>query len=228
MQFGKLAPLFLFSLALSSCGPNTPYGNYAFQMGKTSSSHIAVSMTLGKEEVKQENEVLGKSMTFTIEGKMGADGNEDEENFDVMDFLSSGLHANGYYSIGEKVKDDIKKLKIGINIKALEELFEIPITIGSDVVEEVVYSEISSKNVALYIPVSVDDLKFQLYWYGFDVRYEGTGDERHIVLKDSTPHPVSTHPTADEVKEVNKTYPADHEGTYFRDYHTLTLKLTKQ
>ena len=62
----------------------------------------------------------------------------------------------------------------------------------------------SQKEVNFYIPVSVTDLGFQLYWYLIEGK------------------PVGTHPTAEDVERIKQ------EKPNFRDFHVLQLGLTKQ
>ena len=93
--------------------------------------------------------------------------------------------------------------------------------LGPEDTSKFVYSTISKTTLTFNIPVGFDDLTFQLYWYGLDLANptsENPPDE----------HPAGTHPTATDVELINETYPASHDGKKFRDYHTLSLALTKK
>ena len=85
-----------------------------------------------------------------------------------------------------------------------------------------VYTTISRTTITFNLPVSMDDLKYQLYWYGLDLT--------NLDAEGLVEHEVGTHPTAEEVKYINETldYPGTHDGNTFRDYHTLSLALTKK
>ena len=86
------------------------------------------------------------------------------------------------------------------------------------------------------IPVGEIDAIYQLYWYGIDVVFT-SGDG--FKIKESTygVHEPGTHPTAEDVAEINKTYGTEHEDfatitglnlSTYRDYHTLGMGMVKR
>lgn len=84
-----------------------------------------------------------------------------------------------------------------------------------------VYTTINASTLTFNIPVSLNDLQFQLYWYGLDLsNLDATIDA----------HDVGTHPTQEDIKKINEElkYADNHDGKSFRDYHTLSLGLTKK
>ena len=84
-----------------------------------------------------------------------------------------------------------------------------------------VYSTISKTTLVFNIPVSMDDLFYQLYWYGLDL---------NDIEAEITAHPAGSHPTAEDIRYINEElhYSETHDDKTFRDYHTLSLSLTKK
>ena len=81
----------------------------------------------------------------------------------------------------------------------------------------------------IYIPVSLDDAYYQLYWYGTDIRIDIANFEFDIV--DVEPHPLGSHPTKEEIEAMQEQFKADHEGCMFktyRDFNQVTLGLIKK
>ena len=119
-------------------------------------------------------------------------------------------------------------LKIGISV--LGE-YEIP----QDITDGIFAASISSTTVNFYLPVSFDDLRFQLYWYGWDLSAENIGKaiasdeeiEDPIASVDGQ-HPLNVHPTKEQIDAINEHYPDSHDGELFRDYHVLKLGLIKK
>ena len=92
-------------------------------------------------------------------------------------------------------------------------------------------------SVSVTVPVSLTDLMFQLYWYGhdlFDILEEYPVKE----------HELGTHPTKEEVEEINKTYNSPDrlikhcdldalikykvlKEVAYRDFNQLTMSLKK-
>ena len=85
-----------------------------------------------------------------------------------------------------------------------------------------VYSTISKTTMVFNIPVSIEDLKYQLYWYGLDLT--------NLDAEGLVEHEVGSHPLEKDVEYINTVldYPGSHDGKSFRDYHTLSLALTKK
>ncbi len=88
--------------------------------------------------------------------------------------------------------------------------------------EKIVYSYINGTTLTFNIPVSMPDLQFQLYWYGLDIEHMDTVIDAHE---------IGTHPTEEDVRHINEDlkYPENHEDNVsFRDFHTLSLALSKK
>ena len=236
--------LLLCPLVLAGCGETNPDVLYSFQMGKQSGSHMTASITLKQEDYVAKEKTLGKKMVFFLQANMGATSASSEESLSseaitsasegvstiqdggifsdfedfLMDKLADGITLEGWYSIMEKTSDGRNRMPIGFDLGSLLPEVGESIPIEPDVIEKLVYCETDGASIYLSIPVSVADIVFQLYWYGFDL----TG------FADVTEHPVNTHPTADDIAEINKTYPETHGGQKYRDFHCISLGLKKQ
>lgn len=230
----RLLPIILMPLCLASCGGNSYAGTYAFQLGKTSGTHFGVTASVLEDKYidnpgTPEEKMLGYHINIKFDmGGAAASGT-------ILDELGlDNLLVPAYYNIGEKAENGDDEIKIGFKIKDLineeirkqyPEIEDFLPTIEPQQTEKVIYSTINSSSMTFYIPVGGDDLLFQLYWYGIDVcKVDGEYE-----IRESTSHKIGTHPTKEEIDAVNNAnYKDSHEGRTFRDYHTLTLKLTKQ
>ena len=244
-------PLILsLPLLLISCGGSAREQLYSFQMGKQSGAHMIASMTLRQEDYIADKQVLGKKMTFYIEAKMGkpssqastlfsedslsseaissasegtstvsssASSNPDFEDL-IMEVLSEGLTVHGWYSIKETLADGRQRMPIGFDIGSVFPEAGETYNLGPDVIEKLIFCETDGKTIYLSIPVSMNDVFFQLYWYGMDI----------INFEETTEHEINTHPTEADIAEINKTFPATHGGTVYRDFHCISLGLKKQ
>ena len=100
--------------------------------------------------------------------------------------------------------------------------------------------------VSIHIPVSIDDLYYQLYWYGTDVQIildlnaQEVSDiiqVRIVDLPQEKHHAFGTFPTKEEVAEINQTFKEDHKDCVwpfsdfyneYRVFHQIALGLTKK
>ena len=170
----------------------------------------------------------------------------DQRVFDKsLDNIFSGKKIPGYYSVGGPTEKDRNRLNLGLSIEEVASLFLdevkdfIPfeditqiISIDYAMTEKIIFSEIDKKSLYLTVPVSLDDFMFQLYWYGYDFQFDVLNDRYEMVKDPEGGHEVGTHPTQEEVDEINKTYPDNHVESEsskinYRDFHALTLGLKK-
>ena len=215
------------------CNKSTYAGIYSFQLGKTSGSHIGIFLHLDKEYYNAEKPELGQGYSLEVDlGSMDKEVvtdnletslEEDVANdLDLKDFV-----VNGYYTIGEKQKEGGKKLNLNVTSvgrdndddgKKEEAAFP------SELMDKFLYATISSESVEINIPVSLEDLAFQLYWYGYDINIL---DFSFDILPDDQHHEIGTHPTKDDVENINKTYKDSHLISY-RDFYNLKMGLNKK
>ena len=218
----------LFPLLLG-CSNNGYAGEYVFQMGKSKDTHMGVNLTLSKDYYDVED--ISKGQKFILDIDMMSSNDEsqtseeegEEEDFSFADLLAEMNPLEGYYVVDkqEKIYDE-KRLHIGINL--LGE-FEIPETIT----DLIFVANINSKEVNFFLPVSLEDLMLQIYWYGYelDIVKIISGESDDPLATPDGNHPVGSHPTKDDIERINKYYKDDH-GKPFRDYHVLKLGLTKK
>lgn len=156
---------------------------------------------------------------------------------------SPDVSVHGYYRMLELSLDDgstVNYLSMGISI--LDE-YEI----SPFIVEKIMYATYSDDAVTVVVPVSIKDLFYQLYWYGYRISSLSSLlnpvklPEENPLLKYNT---VGTKPTAEQAKDIaayQKKRQADakegiitnyEEGEeIYNDYfvyHTLSMGLNKR
>ena len=256
MKHKKLLFVFLLMFTfftLVSCNNKSYVGTYKFQLGKDKGTHFSISLVLTDEAVVKDGVEKGKKFSFNVSSKTDsstklASYNDPEPtttlepttttstattttepDFDELEReLLSDISVSGFYTIESSLTEKgNQRLHIGVTslkTKIFEDedfdLSETPI--DPEIIEKIILIEIGGNTATIKIPVSGDDLLYQLYWYGFDVNLD-TFDPL-----ESTPHPVGTHPTAADIEEINKTFPATHKNQKFRDYYTISMGLTKE
>lgn len=235
------------AFCMMSCSSSKYLGTYSFQMGKDKGTHLAAVMTLTGEEVlnpaSPNKEVLGNKFTFTADLQTGGDSSMANEIIDIIYQILGGEGKDcieGYYRIGDPIKDKQRLMRVGFVIdseiiQAIVELaktagYELPdgFSLSPDFIENIFYSSIDTKSIYMTIPVSMNDLMFQIYWYGYDIYVDDTIHIDH--LPETQRHYLGSHPTTEEVAYINAdpTYKAHHPETTFKDYHTLTVSLLKE
>ena len=257
MKKFKLFPFMLLPLMLSSCGSNKFIGTYSFQLGRDSGTHFGVYATTTKTTytyTDDEGQSIPLTGSYLMKLRLNLGGASLGGFFDSLNINDVTLRT--YYSLGKDLGGEKGHvLNFGFNIKEIiETIFPSEpdtdepsgITRDGDTPDEgegddpdtpipedyfditpqqtskFVYSTISKTTIVFNIPVSIEDLKYQLYWYGLDLT--------NLDAEGLVEHEVGTHPTTEEIKYINETldYPGSHDGNTFRDYHTLSLALTKK
>ena len=171
----------------------------------------------------------------------------DQSGTDIIaDEDDTVIAVGGYYYIADPVKDGGHEMRLNIELdfnsmiqvdesdeeeEKEENSDDYIIDIPDHLIESVVYATVYESEVKLAIPVSLEDLFYQLYWYGYDFNSE----TYEIVLEPVDGHPFGSHPTADEIQAINDAgFPDTHvnpftgEKMVFRDYNTVHLGLTKE
>ena len=225
MNYKKLLVLSSLFPLLASCANNSYYGTYSFQMGKDKDTHIAVSLELTKERYISSTDNQDKGEQFSISFDMKTSDVEDA----YSQILKEITPLKGYYNVDKKVKvDEGNLLNIGINL--LGE-YEVPQTIT----DAIFVANITGNTVNFFLPVSFEDLRYQLYWYGYDLSGEnimeaisGEEDIEDPIASIDGRHSLDIHPTKEEIAKINEHYPSTHDGDEFRDYHVLKLGLLKK
>ena len=153
----------------------------------------------------------------------------------IYDLLGDGEAVVGYYRVGDPLSGGGNQLHLGIDVdesfrEMLAGLLEIDkqtLELTPEMTEKIIYSTIAGKAINISIPVSLDDLMFQLYWYGYDFHTED--GSFHFDTLPAT-HTPGSHPTAEEVSAINEdpTFKAHHPNLKYRDYYTVTLGLIRQ
>lgn len=225
----------LCALSCSCAGQKSYAGTYVFQMGKEKSTHFAVSMQLFDEPRYSSNsessELIEKGKSFHLLFNAEMVSGSSDIMSTLLALFPDGINLDGYYRVGKEVDKGKNQLALGFilsEVGGTEVQNLIDMDVSSDAIERFVYSEITSTAIDLSIPVSWNDLMFQLYWYGYDFYLENKGtSEQKTSYREIEHHEVGTHPTAEDVAKIKENYLADHETDY-RDFHTITLGLTKQ
>lgn len=215
----KIGLLFTLTPLLFSCASSSPVGEYVFQMGKNKDTHIGISLRLTNENYDETNIEKGKKFELSI----------DMVTSDVEDTFSTLLKEltplTGYYSL-DKENQVYKETRLNIGLSILGES-EIP----KEVTDLIFVASINSNAVNFYLPVSMEDLSYQLYWYGYDLNIAkiltDDSDEDPLATPEGA-HPIGTHPTQEDIDLINQHYADDHSGTPYRDFHVLKLGLTKK
>lgn len=223
MNYKKLTVFLGLMPLLISCAGNSYYGEYTFQMGKNKDTHIAVSLQLTKEKYDVDNPEKGEKFYLGFDIKTS----DVEDGYATL--LKEVTPLIGYYQVDKAVKiDGGSQLKIGINL--LGE-YEVP----QSITDAIFVANITDTVVNFYLPVSFDDLRYQLYWYGWDLNVEnilaaftGEDETEDPIASVDGPHSLDVHPTKEEIDAINEHYPDAHDGELFRDYHVLKLGLTKK
>ena len=203
---------------LLSCANSSPVGQYVFQMGKNKDAHISVSLNLTNENYDETNIEKGKKFDLAID--MVTSDVEDE----FSNLLKEFTPISGYYTVDKENKVYKEtRLRVGLNLLGS---VEIP----KEITDLIFVASITPTLVNFYIPVSFEDLTFQLYWYGYDLNIAKMLEEESSADPLATPegaHPIGSHPTQADIDLINQHYSNDHTGVY-RDFHVLKLGLTKK
>ncbi|MBO4285947.1 MAG: hypothetical protein J5880_01280 [Bacilli bacterium] len=213
----------LAALSLTSCGKESYYGTYQFQMGKKTDAHIGIYMDLTGDNIEVELDGEKTNMEkFNLKLSI-PDQTTPEENASLvgglLTFFEDGLFG-GYkiQYIQEKDENhltlvpviDLNKLMEFVAEKTGEEVSssseesssQEEFVIPSDFIDDVLIATYKGEKIDVTVPVSLNDLMFQLYWYGFDI-FDPT--EEYPLEK----HEKGTHPTEEDIKKINETFNSD-------------------
>lgn len=203
--------LIVASMALASCGNSSIAGTYAFQLGRDGGTHFGIFLYLTDNLFKQTSN-KSFSISFDLGGNnMSALGFDTDDPFakNVLDefTVNGNLALDGYYSrSGRKDKNGGEILTFGLDFKEIYEKLdrayektyteELPVDEESfvnlfkeGIISQLLYASYTTETVNVYIPVSIEDAYYQLYWYGYDVKIKSLPS---IFTDDTTPNPLRT------------------------------------
>lgn len=261
MNLFKKSALFISLVPLLvSCGTNSIAGRYGFQMGKEKGTHFGLFVTLTDKytTIESEPEKTNFYKLCELSGTISSsDGSSAMAN--IVTIIGTILGQEGdmftvpayYYKSGKVTKTGEEEIKIGIDFSFIKNIFDTSETeepsditfpeLKPEMIEKLIYTTYNGNVLTLNIPVSQNDILYQLYWYGIDLAYN---EEQGLYTTESSygVHEIGTHPTAEDVTKINETYKDDHAQVAelfatldfdisfnsYRDYHTLGMGLLKQ
>ena len=269
--FKKLALFFASVPLLVSCANGSIAGTYGFQLGKDTGTHFGMFLALSDEafvpeqgDETQYEEGL-KKFDFTISVNMG-DDEGDAGTASVIDNILDYFRDDdgnavipGYYKLTDETNPKgERRIKLGISFNYIAEKIakaakeEGDTDINTDdlnmlnnaaIIQNLLCATYKDETVNIYVPVSLEDLYYQLYWYGTDLHIsidldaEDISDLIKITIVEVTKHDFGTLPTKDEVAAINQTYKQDHSNctlpfvdvyNEFRLFHQIKLGLSKK
>lgn len=175
--------------------------------------------------------------------------------------------SNAYYSIDEKItKDKGHRMRIGLSFEKIIEIITDPAmkeflkelfsTLTEVLLEAIAVSFINGNSIKITLPVSIDDLLYQICWYGIFIAYNpldptdvkvynlnnpeelpagcktlpGADGEQAFQDRVGTVPYVSAKRGIDEVQEMNDNFaPLFDQYLYtFRAAHIISLGLQKE
>lgn len=244
----KIKALYLLpALLLSSCSnTNNIYGTYEFRLGKTDGTHIGVSATL-KDEAYEQIEGMKKmdlKAEFGEEFSIAKTLDEYAEEYPIMENLLLAIKDEFakidtipfYYSLTEYQNEKYgTRLNVGSDYLTtffsnifpdeVETIKENGFDLGPELLENIFSAYIGNKKLTFQIPVSLDDLKYQLCWYGFLIggRNGLSSLDENKLPGDKGRARIGVHPkitkdeegniTLDEVKEMNDNFAYEFSNT---------------
>ncbi len=237
---------------LVSCGTSSIAGTYYFQLGKEQGTHFGVYLYLTDEAyIPEQNEDIGdesfKKFTFdaSVQFPNTEEGSTAEAIENILKYFPDGIP--GYYRLtDEKNSKGESRIKVGINYHDVYDTFKqvykditgedfpieeetLELLNNSMIVQSLLYTTYKDNTVNMYIPVSIDDVYYQLYWYGVDIQVNL--EQFDIKVVDVTKHDLGTHPKPEEVKAINADFATTHQGcvfTSFRDFNQVKMGLMKK
>ena len=276
---------------LTACQKASISGIYGFQLGKDSSTHFGVSMALSDDAyIRLGSPEDYNKMTLSLSAYISQNVEDTTQTINsIISFFDEDgdnkVEIPGYYSLtNEKNAKGESRITLGIDftffVERVRHYYEKQFDVELDgalvqelnrlndnaVVQSIFYATYKSEKVFIYIPVSFDDIYYQLYWYGYDVQISGIealadllpylipGDDdsegeseseseesseseeepsidSFVKVVEVEKHTFGTHPTKEQVEEINKTFNETHKDLIFktfRDYYSVQLGLGKK
>lgn len=164
------------AFCLAACSGNDIYGTYSFGMGKEGETNMNASIQF--KEDSYAGVEGGKTFVLTV-----TTGQSDSW---VSKILNQGIE--GYYTVSNhKHKEYGTRINIGalINSEHYPDIIDVgtELNIPTDLIEKVVTVYCDSKTTTLMLPVSFDDLCYQLVWYGYEIDYTNISFRKFATYK---------------------------------------------
>ena len=276
MKLFKRIALFLASVPLLvSCATQSIAGTYGFQLGKDTGTHFGMFLSLTNDPFIPEQgddtpyEEGLKNFTFLLSVNMSTDEGDAETQSaieSILDYFKDEDTGDavipGYYKLTDETNPKgEKRIKLGISFKYIaDKIFEVGkeetgkdldtsvlnVLNNAAIIQNILCATYKNETVNVYIPVSIDDLYYQLYWSGTDVQIIFNADAEEITemikiqivdLGEEKHHAFGTKPTKEDVEEINKTFKEDHKDCVwpfsdlyneYRAFHQIALGLSKR
>ena len=265
----------LFSISACS-GKETAAGTYSFQLGKEDGSRAAIHITLSDDLAEDVEVEGYEPKKFSIQFELGASSQggvlgilshldtivayieahgfdldaieklveQIEEEAKKRGGQEIPVNFDGYYylvdSVNQKGKEE-SRLMMGINFN-----FLTTVDVPPEIVEKVIYAVYKGDSIDVVIPVSITDLLYQIYWYGYRIAsLESLLKPVDLSKEVSFLHhnPIGFHPSDEEINDI-KVYQNQREEKYeageldsyeagefiynsYYGYNTLTMGLLK-
>ncbi|MCR4911674.1 MAG: hypothetical protein K5925_04045 [Bacilli bacterium] len=249
---------------LTSCNTSDISGMYSFQLGKDTSTHIGVFLEMKNTEYvfeKEPDKKGYKDFTLSVSMKINDDEESDfrkeiEEILKALADEKGNTSLPGYYKYtDEQNKQGENRVIIGFDygtiankaityynttVPAEEQIDPADIDDmvksieNNGAINALLYATYKDSVMNIYVPVSLEDAYYQVYWYGYDIQVKLDFElpiPIDFKIVEVEKHPFGSHPTEDEVKAINETFAEKHEGMLieaFRDYNALKLGLNKK
>lgn len=237
------------ALLLASCSKVDYSGTYEFRLGKTDGSHLAVSAVLTNEAYTVEGTKkmsitadLGAEMSPTaIIEQYGEEYPFLEPFIDIITDEVAGIKEIPLYYAVTQYKDAKRGVRLNVGtdfavqkveelkqkypiIKELLEYLEIDDSRFEVTPEKAKYyfgAYVDNKVLTFEIPVSMDDLEMQEFWYGksskvsgdYVSRLPGTQGEERFGTHPKVVTNVQGQVTSSEVEQVNKLFEKEFSNT---------------
>ena len=251
------------------CSSNQGYvGTYAFQLGANEGTHTSISLTLTNEAYPTEDPTLQANnpkkfkLAFDINGlnsdtlfpsseseptsepsseqtsETSSEQTSEEQDDSEIPFGDLSMFEGYYYTLGEQEKTG-ELLHLGIKLLNLVDISPI-------ITEKILYATVNNSEINVTVPVSLKDLYYQLYWYGYRVGSLIEAMEP-VNLYEEDPlfesvlagNKPGTHPSKEAISSIAKyqknrtaTKPENYLETEmifdtYHDFHTLNMGLKK-
>ena len=272
MKFPKLFIGLSLLLSLVGCSSNggSIAGEYRFQLGPDTGTYTAIKLEMSNESAGVEDIPSAKKFTlrFILSGEsmdaesllaalfkdmqepkyaplMNGTSSEPTSEQPSQEATASSsvvedkyIMQGYYYTDGQRLKEG-EVVHLGLNVFGL---FEV----DPSITEKLLYATYGGDVINVVIPVSIDDLFLQLYWYGYRIstiedlinptslKEEDPRFEEYLTNNGLGTHPnelqIQAFKAYQKERQINKPEGySSGEDFYvnYRDFHTLKMGLNR-